>query len=66
MSQGQKDRTLPFSVSILDELRAQFDRVHNLNEIDLKSWYHGTFMFAPWDSKHPTGFDAFEKKSPNA
>jgi integrase len=52
---GQKDRTVPLSASILDELRAQVDRVHNLHEIDLKSGYHGTFMFG-----------AFEKKSPNA
>jgi len=52
---GQKDRTVPLPASILDELRAQVDRVHNLHEIDLKSGYHGTFMFG-----------AFEKKSPNA
>ena len=52
---GQKDRTVPLPASILDELRAQVGRVHNLHEIDLRSGYHGTFMFG-----------AFEKKSPNA
>lgn len=54
-SKGQKDRTVPLPASILDELTAQVDRVHNLHEIDLKSGYHGTFIFG-----------AFEKKSPNA
>lgn len=52
---GQKDRTVPIPLSILDELRAQLTRVQNLHEIDLKSGYSGTFMFG-----------AFEKKSPSA
>lgn len=54
-SKGQKDRTIPIPETILDELKGQIDRVHNLHEDDLKSGYSGTFMFG-----------AFEKKSPNA
>lgn len=52
---GQKDRTVPIPESILDELKGQIDRVHNLHEDDLKSGYSGVFMFG-----------AFEKKAPNA
>ncbi len=63
---GQKDRTVPLPELILNELKNQIDRVYNLHKKDLESGYDGTFMFAPWDSKHPTGFSAFEKKSPNA
>jgi len=63
---GQKDRTVPLPEAILHELKSHIDRVYNLHKKDLKSGYDGTFMFAPWDSKHPTGFAAFEKKSPNA
>lgn len=52
---GQKDRTGPIPVSILDDLKEQIDHVHKIHEDDLKSGYNGTFMFG-----------AFEKKSPNA
>ncbi|GAB4367627.1 MAG: integron integrase [Calditrichia bacterium] len=52
---GQKDRTVPLPVSILDELREQVEGVVRLHEEDLKSGFDGTFMFG-----------AFEKKSPNA
>ena len=56
---GQKDRTVPLPASILDELRAQVDRVHNLHEIDLKSGYHGTFMFGAFEKKSPTAAKEF-------
>ena len=56
---GQKDRTLPLPASILDELRAQVDRVHTLHEIDLKSGYHGTFMFGAFEKESPTAAKEF-------
>jgi len=52
---GQKDRTVPIPVSILDELKSHIDRVYNLHSKDIESGYDGTFMFS-----------AFEKKSPHA
>jgi integron integrase len=52
---GQKDRTVPIPVSILDELKQQIEHVHKIHDDDLKGGYDGTFMFS-----------AFEKKSPNA
>lgn len=52
---GQKDRTVPIPISILDELKEQCDYVHKIHEDDLASGYHGAFMFG-----------AFEKKSPGA
>ncbi|MFQ5651495.1 MAG: hypothetical protein ACE5IY_16290, partial [bacterium] len=52
---GQKDRTVPIPYAILDELKDQIRRVHNLHQKDLQADYHGTFMFG-----------AFEKKSASA
>lgn len=56
---GQKDRTVPIPASILDEFSAQVDRVHHLHEIDLKSGYHGTFMFSAFEKKSPTAAKEF-------
>lgn len=56
---GQKDRTVPIPQAILDELRTQVDRVHNLHQLDLKSGYHGTFMFGAFEKKSPTAAKEF-------
>lgn len=50
---GQKDRTVPIPESILDELKGQIDRVHNLHEDDLKSGYSGAFMFGAFEKNPP-------------
>ena len=50
---GQKDRTVPLPMSILEELKNHMNRVHNLYERDLKSGYDGVFMFGAIEKNIP-------------
>ncbi|HDY90243.1 MAG TPA: integron integrase [bacterium] len=50
---GQKDRTVPLPMSILEELKNHMNCVHNLYERDLKSGYDGVFMFGAIEKKYP-------------
>ena len=52
---GKKDRTVPIPKVLVDELKAQVDKVYQLYQNDLSNGYHGAFMF-----------DRIEKKYKNA
>ncbi|MBT4483202.1 MAG: integron integrase [Candidatus Latescibacteria bacterium] len=56
---GQKDRTVPLPMSILEELKNHMNRVHNLYERDLKSGYDGVFMFGAIEKKYPKASKEF-------
>jgi integron integrase len=56
---GQKDRTVPLPLAILDQLKEQVARVHNLHQMDLASGYGGAFMFGAIDRKYPRAAKEF-------
>ena len=50
---GKKDRTVPVPKLILNNLKDQVKRVHDLYQQDLNSGYSGTFMFGAIEREYP-------------
>lgn len=49
---GKKDRTVPISQVLYDELKHQIDNVHKLHQKDFSDKYDGAFMFDSIEKKY--------------
>jgi len=49
---GQKDRTVPIPEVLMDELRAQLERVIDLHERDCEEGYDGVFLYGLLEKKY--------------
>ena len=49
---GQKDRTVPIPETLMDELKAQLDRVIALHEQDCGAGYDGVFLYGQLEKKY--------------